>query len=164
MQSAKFCSANLNSYVTAEKMALLRYLKRKRQDDEITLPRVEDCNSASISKKELEAANKEVKKILLSKGESKARGKYNVYTSEERAAIGKYAAENGAARASRHFPKVFGNVNESTARRLKVEYLQKVKETKTSVTFSVKHGVLYCMYDGSIFNLQKSANIKSAKC
>ena len=129
VQSAKFCSANLNSYVTAEKMALLRYLKRKRPGDEITLPRVEDCNSASISKKELEAANKEVKKILLSKGESKARGKYNVYTSEERAAIGKYAAENGAARASRHFSKVFGNVNESTARRLKVEYLQKVKET-----------------------------------
>ena len=75
----------------------------------------------------------------------------------------------GAARASRHFSKVFGNVNESTARRLKVEYLQKVKETSKEdncdmPVVKIQHGVLYCMYDGSIFNLQKSANIKSAKC
>ena len=47
--------------------------------------------------------------------------------SEKRAEIGKYASENGPTRASRHF-----DVPEPTARRLKVEYLHKLKEMKSS--------------------------------
>ena len=42
------------------------------------------------------------------------------YTSEERAKIGRYAAENGPASATRHFA-----VSETTARKLKCEYLQR---------------------------------------
>ena len=54
------------------------------------------------------------------------RGKYNSYSPEERAAIGKYAAENGATRAAKHFSRTLGQtVNESTTRRLKGEYLLK---------------------------------------
>ena len=51
------------------------------------------------------------------------RGKYNDYTPEQCAQIGKYAAENGPTRAAKHF-----SVPESTARRLKSEYLQQVGE------------------------------------
>ena len=48
--------------------------------------------------------------------------KYNTYTPEQRAEIGKYAAENGNTSAARHFSKVLDfKVSESTARRLKSE-------------------------------------------
>ena len=58
------------------------------------------------------------------------RGKYNDYTPEERARIGKYAAENGPVRAVRYCSKVIGkSVPETTARRLKSEYLLKMKAT-----------------------------------
>ena len=49
---------------------------------------------------------------------------YNSYTAEERAAIGHYASENGATRASVHFSKILKkHVPEATARRFKNEYL-----------------------------------------
>ena len=49
---------------------------------------------------------------------------------QQRAKIGKYAAENVLAmRAAKYFTATWGiNVNESTARRLKSEYLKKLKE------------------------------------
>ena len=41
--------------------------------------------------------------------------------------IGKYAAENGATRAAKHYSAVWGiSINESTARRLKSQYLEKL--------------------------------------
>ena len=52
--------------------------------------------------------------------QSATHGSYTGYTSEERAKIGRYAAENGPAGATRHFA-----VPETTARRLKYEYLQR---------------------------------------
>ena len=51
---------------------------------------------------------------------SATRGSYTSYTSEERAKIGRYAAENGPTRATSHFA-----VPETMARRLKYEYLQR---------------------------------------
>ena len=53
-------------------------------------------------------------------GNSK-RCRYAEYTSDQRANIGKRGVENGSTRASTHF-----SVPESTARRLKKEYLQKM--------------------------------------
>ena len=41
----------------------------------------------------------------------KVRGKYTVYTPEQRASIGKYALENGNERARRHFQSRFPNLN-----------------------------------------------------
>ena len=61
--------------------------------------------------------------------ESQKRGKYNSYTPEQRAKIGKYAAENGPSRAAKHYTAVWGiHINESTARRLKTEYLKMLKK------------------------------------
>ena len=48
---------------------------------------------------------------------SHQRGKYNYYSPEQRAGIGKYAVENGATRAAKHSLQYF-YIKESTARRL----------------------------------------------
>ena len=56
--------------------------------------------------------------------------KYNTYTPQQRAEIGKYAAEYGNTRAAKHFSTVLDcKISESTARRLKKEYLQALAET-----------------------------------
>ena len=48
------------------------------------------------------------------------RGKYNAYTAQERARIGKYAAEHSPAKTVRHCSKLLGRpVPETTARRLR---------------------------------------------
>ena len=61
---------------------------------------------------------------------SHQRGKYNSYTPEQRARIGKYASENGATHAAKHYTEVWSiSINESTARILKSEpYLIKLKQ------------------------------------
>ena len=79
------------------------------------------CGDSSLSGKDIELANKAVKRSL--SGDSKPvtlspRGKYNSYTPEERGRIGKYAAENGATKAAMHFSKLLDRkISESTARR-----------------------------------------------
>ena len=68
-----------------------------------------------FSKKEMTIIDDVVKKATEATSSGK-RGKYNTYTPEERARIGKYAAENGATRAAKHFSKTMGrSINESTA-------------------------------------------------
>ena len=80
--------------------------------------------------KDIEAAQKSISKALDVAASMKSRGKYNSYSAEQRAKIGKYAAaENGPTLAARHFTATWGiNINESTARRLKSEYLNKLEE------------------------------------
>ena len=41
------------------------------------------------------------------KGDHSKRGKYATYTAVERARIGRYAAENGTTRASKHFSQLW---------------------------------------------------------
>ena len=62
----------------------------------------------------------------------KKQTKYNEYTREQRAEIGRYAAENGSTRAAKHFFHVLNtNVPELTARRLKREYLKKLQDVRS---------------------------------
>ena len=70
---------------------------------------------------------------------SSCRGQYNEYTSEQRAQIGKYSAENVPTRADRHFSKVLSIVIlESTARRLNAEYLKKLADNvNASITVKI---------------------------
>jgi len=57
-----------------------------------------------LTRNEVEEANKAVTKVLESTStRSASQGKYNSYTSAQRAEIGKYAAENGATSAAKHF-------------------------------------------------------------
>ena len=103
-------------------MAIYRYLKRKLPEDR-TLP----TEVPSLSAKDVERVNNDIKRAKLETPE-KGRGQYNVYTAKEKAQIGKYAAENGAASAVRHFSKVLSrNLPETTARRLKSVYLIALK-------------------------------------
>ena len=53
---------------------------------------------------------------------------YTSYSAEDRAYIGKYAAEHGPTKASRHFSSLFERpVPESIARLLKKQYLMELK-------------------------------------
>ena len=86
----------------------------------------------SLSKKEIKETNTSVKK-LQEKNVAKRRANtpanllQRLHT--ERASIGKYTAENGIASAVRHFSRLGSKkVPESTARRLKAEYLRKMKK------------------------------------
>ena len=108
-------------------MSLLKFFQVKHP----TLPSSSTCAYSSLSRKDLDHANKEVKQRVFAiensceKEAPTPRGKYNSYSPEERAQIGKYALENGNTRAARHFSKVLNRkINESTARRLKSEYVQ----------------------------------------
>ena len=114
-------------------MALLKFLVKKNDSsDTLQLPSVSLCASTTLSEKDIRCANESVlKKLEVKKPTRKVstREKYNGYTSEQRARIAKYAAENGPTRASRHFSTRWNiNVPELSVRRLKAEYLSKLKE------------------------------------
>ena len=82
-----------------------------------------------LTRKEVKSADKAVAKALGSASKQMVRGKYNGYTVEQRAEISKYAAENGATNAAKQYTAAWGiRINESTVRRLKSEYLEKLKE------------------------------------
>ena len=112
-------------------MVLLNFFKLK--------DKLHDSTEASVlSKTEVEAANKQVNNALQSAAEKVSRGKYNSYTPQQRAKIGKYAAENGPTKTAKHFDTIWGiHVNESTARRLKSEYIGKLKEVVSEVKSAV---------------------------
>ena len=99
-------------------MALFRYFTRQEKPTN---------SSTLLTKTEVEEADKAVAKILEPTSKTSAsRGKYNSYMSVQRGEIGRYAVENGATTAAKHFSSKW-NVK-STARRLKTEYLEKLKE------------------------------------
>jgi hypothetical protein len=84
-------------------------------------------------------ANAEVEKILTTK---RKRGEYSHYDSEQRAKMARYAVEHGVARIAKYFSeKLRKNVNESTVRSLKKQYLKLSKEIDSgSVTDDVDSG------------------------
>ena len=53
---------------------------------------------------------------------STSRGKYKIYSDEDRYHIGKYTSENGPAAAVRRFKSKFQGINESTCRSIKKKY------------------------------------------
>ena len=61
---------------------------------------------------------------------NRKRGNYNHYSPEMRAKNGKYASENGNARAINHFKAQLPNLTESNVRTFKRAYQKKLKETK----------------------------------
>ena len=113
-------------------MALLRYFKLLQ-----TTQSFPDCKSyPSLSDKELKSANQNVAKCLaISMNRTDTRQSYNGYSAEEHAQIGKYAAENGPTRASKHFSKILKKkVPESSVRQFREEYFKKTKELSSKIT------------------------------
>ena len=72
-------------------MAMLKFVRREVHSS---------GSSSCLSEEDIEAVKKGVTKTLNAASdstESQKRGKYNSYTPEQRAKIGKYAAENATA-------------------------------------------------------------------
>ena len=98
-------------------MSLLKYFSYKSKCS--SLPVVLPTSVPSLSSGELVTVNACVEKVIATP-EVASRGKYNRYTPEERAAIGRYAAENGPTQAARHFSeKLKMKISEPTARKFK---------------------------------------------
>ena len=70
-------------------------------------------------------ANRSVKRALekQQRSEPKKRKVYSNFNEQDRAVIGKYAAENGGAAAQGHFRSKFPDLGESTVRSFKTKYL-----------------------------------------
>ena len=84
--------------------------------------------SASMSSGAILQANKEVS---AAKSSRKTCGKYNKFSDELRADIGRYASYHGVAPASRHFTKKLGDkVGESTVRSIRDSYLIEAKRRR----------------------------------
>ena len=59
---------------------------------------------------------------------ARKRGKYQLYSAETRAKIGKYASENGNSKAMNHFKEEFPTLKESTVRTFKQAYEKSLRE------------------------------------
>ena len=100
-------------------MSILPYLKRRCGD--VVLPDPGGELSRRIPSNAISSANRHVSEIL--KHTKRPRGKYNSYTPELRAEIGKVASQIGIKAAAFRFTKRLGkHVNESTVRSIKKAY------------------------------------------
>ena len=95
-------------------MALFRYFKREK-----SLPDPQGPLSGKVPSTSIEEANKEVKAVSDKCG--KERAPYMVATPEQKAKVGKYAAENGTTNAICHFSKELPS--------LKKKYCARVEES-----------------------------------
>lgn len=66
---------------------------------------------------------------------SKKREKYTVYSPRDRAAIGKFCAENGPVAAVRKFSKDFPSLSESTVRGMRKKYQESLVSRKRKLDF-----------------------------
>ena len=102
------------------KMALLKYFKS-------SLPTAKDTGMSEIATREANAAVSRV--MTLPQQTSRKRKAYSIFSDEQRATIGKYAAENGNAVAVKKFKDDFdGGLGESTVRAFKKRYLEELKK------------------------------------
>jgi hypothetical protein len=93
-------------------MALFRYFEKKCNDK---LPDPNGPPSLSVPSSSISAANSKVGPLLDEPATaSKKRGHYAKFTSEEKAMIGKRAAELGVVAAVCHFIKTFPGLKENT--------------------------------------------------
>ena len=118
----------LASYLACEsplKMSLHKYFKR-------ALPTSEETGLGEATTR---TVNRSVQRVLdgCEKSAKKPRKERTVYSDTDRAAIGKYAAENGNTSAQKHFKEKFPELGESTVRSFKQKYLSLVAGGKSSI-------------------------------
>lgn len=102
-------------------MSILQYFKRKEG-----LPDPRGELSTMLPPRAIASANSEIKKSIQAR--SKRRGPYSRYSPTKRAAIGKYALENGVAATSRIYSRKLGhNVSATTVRSIKMAFLEQKK-------------------------------------
>ena len=110
-------------------MSILQYIKKRKRDENSFIPdpeREETAEEAALC----EYLNNSIELPKTPKREKG--GKYNVYSPEVRANIGKYAVENGVMNAARHFSKELESpIRESTVRNFKKAYMKAREKTPT---------------------------------
>ena len=120
-------------------MALLKYFKPTNKTVGSILPDPQEPLSRVVPSSRIEAVNKVVKPIVeeAMKAEAKgnslgSRGKYEIFSADEKAMIGKRAAEHGVLSTIRHFSKVYPNrdLKESTVRGWKNRYINEIAQLK----------------------------------
>ena len=106
-------------------MSLLNYFQPSKG-----LPTTEQTG---LPARVLREANEAVKEALNATNVPKKRKYTTAFTAEDRAAIGRYASENGNAAAVKKF-RATHNVGESTVRSFKKKYLEELKRQVTTGT------------------------------
>ena len=101
--------------------SLFKYFKRKERSD--CLPDPYGPLNKQVPSSSIEEANKEVDICYKTTDKDKKRSPYNYATPEQKAKLGKYAAENGTTNAIRRFSKEFPDLKESTVRGWRSAYL-----------------------------------------
>ena len=100
-------------------MSLHKYFKIEKRQSFLQLTTL-PMKVSLLTDEELRLTNRCVERSVNPRDPLHNRVNYNGYMAEERAAIGRYASENGATRASVHFSKLLRKcVPETTARRFK---------------------------------------------
>ena len=114
-------------------MSLLRFFK--------PLGQLPTADQTGLPAHAVTSANSAVKRALDGEDTDRARRKRKyttIFTPEDRAKVGKYAAQNGVAKAQKNFRKL--NLSESTVRYFKKAYLAEVsKRAKTGDATKVTH-------------------------
>ena len=110
-------------------MSLLKFFKPSNSN----LPQPEGCLATVMPSSSIMAANREVKKVLNEPAESTTRrGTYEYFTSEEKALIGKRAAEFGIRASIHYFSKKFPgrSLKESSVRMWMIKYRREIAARK----------------------------------
>ena len=103
-------------------MALIRYFKpiAKKEDQDHGLPEPRGTLSRIIPSSSIASANMKVRATMAelksSPSSSQRRGTYTKYTTEQKAQIGKRAAEEGVVSTIRYYAKKYPNLKESSVR------------------------------------------------
>ena len=109
-------------------MSILNYFKRKKPEERrIFLPA--PVSTECISEEDVALCNKEVEAVIVRQENTKQ--PYHSYSSQQRADIGRYAAQHGPTAASRHFTKQLGHpVPESTPRKYSDFYRKELESSR----------------------------------
>ena len=110
-------------------MALYRYFKVHSADSILPDPR--GPLSKKVPSTAIASANEEVKSVVQQPAK-RARGPYTKFTAEQRATIGKRAAEHGVAATVRYYEKQYpnGNVKDSSVRTWRNAYTSEIKKRR----------------------------------
>ena len=111
-------------------MALYRYFKVHSADSILPDPRGPLSNK--VPSTAIASANEEVKNVVQQQAKLRARGPYTKFTAEQRAAIGKRAAEHGVAATMRYYEKQYpnGDVKDSSVRMWGNAYTSEIKKRR----------------------------------
>ena len=128
-------------------MTLFKYFKRTDDKAHSILPDPQGSLSSIVPSLRIEAVNTMVKPVIEEQidGNWSSRGKYEMFSPDEKAKIGKRAAEHGVLATIHHFSKIYPDrvLKESTVRGWKNRYKNELLKLKKSDEVAVS---LQCVF------------------